>query len=250
MFNLLIDMNKTKSFELCIIVPVYNEEDNILRLEKEIAAYLSHASVSACVLFVDDGSKDNSRNLVQEICSRNKDFFYLLFDKNAGLSAAIKAGIDAAQSAYIGYIDADLQTTPEDFELLLPYRNSYELVMGIRSGRKDSFGKKISSKFANGFRRIITQDGVEDTGCPLKIMRTSNAKEIPFFTGMHRFLPALIQLQHGKVKQVPVHHFERTAGKSKFHLWNRLTGPFLDCLAYWWMKRRYINYSVQSDNIS
>lgn len=243
-------MNRISAYELCIIVPVYNEEDNIDRLDKVMGEYIEKASVRTCVLFVNDGSKDNSLQLIMDICNRNPAFFYISFTKNNGLSAAIKAGIDVATSAFVGYIDADLQTIPEDFELLLPFRNEYELVMGIRSGRKDSFGKRLSSKIANGFRRMMTHDGVEDTGCPLKIMNTGYAKCIPLFTGMHRFLPALIQLQNGKVKQIPVRHFERMAGQSKFHLWNRLTGPFMDCFAYRWMKKRYINYTIASDNIN
>jgi len=243
-------MNKTKAYELTIIVPIYNEEDNMDRLEKELGTYLKAASVKTCILFVNDGSKDNSLNLMIEICDRNEAFFYISFTKNNGLSAAIKAGIDVTESPFVGYIDADLQTTPEDFELLLPHRNEFELVMGIRTGRKDSLGKKLSSRIANGFRRMMTHDGVEDTGCPLKIIRTYYAKRIPFFTGMHRFLPALIQLQHAKVKQIPVRHFERTAGVSKFHLWNRLISPFMDCFAYRWMKKRYINYTIGSDNIN
>mgnify|MGYP003398008441 FL=1 len=96
---------------------------------------------------------------------------------------------------------------------------------------------------------MMTNDGVQDTGCPLKIMHTEYAKRIPFFTGMHRFLPALILLQNGKVKQVPVRHFPRTAGVSKYHLWNRLVSPFMDCFAYRWMKKRYINYKVAESNI-
>lgn len=243
-------MNKTAAYEFCIIVPIYNEEENIFRLEKELAAYISQSSVKTCILFVDDGSKDKSLQYVIEICERNEGFYYISFTKNNGLSAAIKAGIDTAQSPFVGYIDADLQTAPEDFELLLPYRNEFELVMGIRTGRKDKLGKRISSKIANGFRRMMTHDGVEDTGCPLKIIKSDYAKRIPLFTGMHRFLPALIQLQEGKVKQIPVRHFERVAGKSKFHLWNRLTGPFMDCFAFRWMKKRYINYSIESANIN
>lgn len=242
-------MNKTGAYEFCVIVPIYNEEDNMARLEKELFTYIHSASVKTCILFVDDGSKDQSKARMQEVCDRNDGFFYISFTHNNGLSAAIKAGIDVAQSAYVGYIDADLQTTPEDFELLLPYRREYELVMGIRTGRKDSLGKKLSSKIANSFRRMMTHDGVEDTGCPLKVMNTTYAKRIPMFTGMHRFLPALIQLQHGKVKQIPVRHFERVAGQSKFHLWNRLISPFMDCFAYRWMKKRYINYAIEVDNI-
>lgn len=242
-------MNKTGAYEFCIIVPIYNEEDNMARLEKEFSTYIRSASVKTCILFVDDGSKDQSKALMQEACGRNDAFFYISFTRNNGLSAAIKAGIDVAQSAYVGYIDADLQTTPVDFELLLPYRTAYELVMGIRTGRKDSLGKKLSSKIANSFRRMMTHDGVEDTGCPLKVIHSAYAKRIPMFTGMHRFLPALIQLQHGKVKQIPVHHFERVAGQSKFHLWNRLISPFMDCFAYRWMKKRYINYEIEVNNV-
>lgn len=243
-------MNKTSSYELTIIVPIYNEEDNMQRLEQELTAYLKKSSAKSCVLFVNDGSKDNSEKHIQEICGRNENLFYISFSKNNGLSAAIKAGIDVTASPFVAYIDADLQTTPEDFELLLPFRYDYELVMGIRAGRKDSLGKKLSSKIANGFRRMMTKDGVEDTGCPLKIINTVYAKRIPFFTGMHRFLPALILLQDGHIKQIPVRHFERIAGTSKFHLWNRLTGPFMDCFAYRWMKKRYINYRIATDNIS
>jgi len=95
----------------------------------------------------------------------------------------------------------------------------------------------------------MTHDGVQDTGCPLKVLHTDYAKRIPFFTGMHRFLPALIQLQEGRVKQIPVRHFPRVAGKSKYHLANRLIGPFKDCFAYRWMRKRYINYRVGASNL-
>jgi glycosyltransferase involved in cell wall biosynthesis len=201
------------------------------------------------VLFINDCSTDRSKDRIAEVCSRQKHFFYLSFAKNSGLSAGIKAGIDTTCSRYVGYIDADLQTTPEDFNLLIPHLTDYEMVIGIRANRKDSFVKNLSSKIANGFRRFMTNDGVSDTGCPLKIMRTDYAKRIPLFTGMHRFLPALIQLQNGKVKQVPVSHFPRVAGRSKFNLGNRLVAPFIDCFAYRWMKKRYINYQIAQNNI-
>lgn len=242
-------MNKTANYRLTIIVPVYNEEGNILRLEKELGDFLKIAKVPSCVLFVNDGSKDDSGKLLKQICKQNPDFYYLELAKNSGLSAAMKAGIDNSDSEFVGYIDADLQTSPDDFNLLLDHISDYEMVMGIRTGRKDSFVKNMSSKIANGFRRSMTHDGVEDTGCPLKILRTDYAKRIPFFTGMHRFLPALIQLQYGKVKQIPVRHFPRIAGKSKYNLRNRLVGPFKDCFAYRWMKKRYINYQVAETNV-
>ncbi|MDE6877621.1 MAG: glycosyltransferase family 2 protein [Odoribacter sp.] len=243
-------MNKSADYKLTIIVPVYNEEGNILRLEQELASFLKTSRISSCVLFVNDGSTDASGQLIREVCERNAGFFHIRLARNGGLSAAMKAGIDVADSEYVGYIDADLQTTPEDFNLLLEHAGEYEMVMGIRTGRKDSFVKNLSSRIANGFRRAMTHDGVEDTGCPLKILRTDYARRIPFFTGMHRFLPALIQLQNGRVKQIPVRHFPRIAGESKYHLWNRLVGPFKDCFAYRWMKKRYINYEIAEGNLN
>lgn len=243
-------MNKTRDYQLTIIIPVYNEEDNIKTLEEKLGAYLPKASRKACVLFVNDGSTDNSLPLIKEVCQRQNDFFYLSLMRNGGLSAAMKAGIDATESTFVGYMDADLQTTPDDFNLLLEHIDDHELVMGIRTNRKDTGFKKLQSKIANGFRRMMTHDGVQDTGCPLKVMHTAYARRIPFFTGMHRFLPALILLQEGRVKQVPVHHFPRVAGTSKYHLWNRLVAPFIDCFAFRWMKQRYINYRVKEDNIT
>lgn len=242
-------MNKTSQYDLTIVVPVFNEELSLPRVEQAMQAFLPVSKLKACVLLVNDGSRDDSLRIIQSICERNADMFYISFTENCGLSAAMKAGIDTAESRYVGYIDADLQTTPEDFNLLADHVGDYQLVMGIRAGRKDSFFKNLQSRIANGFRNMMTHDGAKDTGCPLKIMWTDYAKRIPFFTGMHRFLPALIQLQRGRMMQIPVRHFPRTEGVSKYHLWNRLVGPFKDCFAYRWMKKRYINYRVGEGNV-
>ncbi len=231
-------------YRLTIIVPVFNEEGNLLRLEKELGQYLREAIVPTKVLIVNDGSTDNSQHLINEICERNVDFDFVTFQHNAGLSAAIKAGFDYADTEFTGYIDSDLQTNPEDFNLLLAYAEDYELVTGVRADRKDPLLKRFSSKFANSFRKMFTHDGVSDTGCPLKIIRTSYAKKIPMFKGLHRFLPAMILLQKGKIKQVSVRHYPRIAGEAKFGFWNRIVGPLLDCFAYLWMKKKYINYEV------
>lgn len=236
------------TYKFTIIVPVYNEEDNLERVETELSKYLNIASVSTSVLFVNDGSVDKSQELIESICQRNEAFDYISFKENRGLSAAIKAGFDYVDSELVGYIDSDLQTAPEDFNILLEHIDSHELVTGVRSNRKDSFVKNMSSKIANGIRRAFTHDGIDDTGCPLKVIKADYAKRIPMFRGLHRFLPAMIMLQNGRVTQVAVQHFPRIAGTAKFGLWNRLLGPLMDCFAYLWMKKKYINYEIEKSS--
>lgn len=242
-------MNKTREYDFTIVVPVFNEQDNLGRVEQELSRYLTISTKKACVLLVNDGSRDNSLSMIKDICKRQPDFFYISSSENHGLSTAMKAGINATESQFMGYIDSDLQTNPEDFNLLLAHIDDHDLVTGIRAKRKDSAFKKLQSKIANGFRRMMTGDTATDTGCPLKVMRTDMAKRIPFFNGMHRFLPALFALEGGRFMELPVRHYPRTAGVSKYHLWNRLAGPFMDCFGYRWMKGRYIRYTIDSQDL-
>lgn len=241
--------NATSKYDFTIVVPLYNEEENIERLHHELNTFLPNSFFSACVLFIDDGSTDDSFRRVKNVCEISPHFYYLSLAKNSGLSAAIKAAIDCVESKYIGYIDADLQTTPSDFNLLLPHLAEYKMVIGIRQNRKDTFVKKMSSKIANNFRRFMTKDDAQDTGCPLKVLHTEYARRMPFFTGMHRFMPALLLLEGEQTKQVVVRHFPRIAGVAKYNLRNRLIAPFLDCFAYRWMKKRYIKRQTHETNI-
>lgn len=234
---------------MTIIIPVYNEYDNLDRITSTFIDYFSKSDTKSIVLFIDDGSNDGSFNKIESICQKNANFEYLKFEYNCGLSSAIKAGIDFCTTELIGYIDADLQTTPFDFDLLLNEIDQYEAVIGYRGKRKDTINKKIQSIIANSIRRTLINDGIIDTGCPLKVIKTTTAKKIPFFKGMHRFIPALIQLQGGRVKQIKVQHFERMAGKSKFNLLNRSLGPLRDTFAYRWMRYRYINYKVEKTSL-
>ncbi len=229
---------------LTIIVPIYNEEGNIPRLAKELSDYLSQTTISAKVLFVNDGSTDNSAILLEKFCAGNPKFSFIHLKKNSGLSTALKAGIDQIGTRYTGYIDADLQTSPYDFDQLMEYSGDFDLVTGIRTGRKDGMIKRISSQVANAIRRSVTHDGVSDTGCPLKVLNTGMARRIPFFKGMHRFLPALVLLSGGLVKEVPVLHYPRLAGESKYRLLNRLFGPATDLIAFTWIRKRYIRYEI------
>jgi glycosyltransferase involved in cell wall biosynthesis len=236
--------NFSMNYELTIIVPVFNEEDSIERLAAELNAFILQSPVASKVLFINDGSRDGSLAKIREVCTASDHFTYCSLSRNFGLSTALKAGFDFSDTPWTGYIDADLQTSPQDFNLLLAHIDRCDLITGVRVDRKDSFVKKASSSIANTIRRVFTRDGMDDTGCPLKLIRTDVAKRIPMFKGLHRFLPALVLLQNGRVLQVPVRHFARTAGQSKFNLRNRLFGPLSDCLAYLWMKKKYINYTV------
>lgn len=242
-------MNSTQNYAFSIIVPVYNERDNMQRLGEALKSYLPKASVPTCVVFVNDGSKDDSLSLIMNLCKQNRDFFYISFSENHGLSTAIKAGIDITRSKYIGYIDSDLQTNPDDFNLLLPYLSDCQLVSGIRVNRKDSWFKRAQSRVANSFRRFITKDTATDTGCPLKVMWASYARKLPSFNGMHRFIPALISLLGGAYKEISVRHYPRVAGVSKYHFTNRLVAPFVDCLGYRWMMKRFIHYEITDADI-
>lgn len=234
---------------MSIIVPVYNEIDNLDRIETTFRDYFAQSSTKSKVIFVDDGSTDGSFEKIVEIC-QNDDFNYVKFDKNHGLSTAIKAGIDVCDTELVGYIDADLQTTPFDFDLLLEDIDQHEAVIGFRGKRKDTLSKKVQSSFANSIRRALIDDGVIDTGCPLKVLKSDVAKNIPFFDGMHRFIPALVKLQGGRIQQKSVQHFERTAGESKFNIFNRSIKPLQDAFAYRWMKSRYITYNVEESKLT
>ncbi len=229
---------------LTIVIPLYNEEESLHRLAKSLSDFMNSTTIPVDVLFVNDGSHDGSLEKLQKICKQEDKFNFISLIKNCGLSAAIKAGFDHSKREWTGYMDADLQTTPEDFKVLWELRQGYALVTGIRAKRDDSWIKRFSSRFANGFRRMFTKDGILDTGCPLKIIRTEVAQRIPMFKGLHRFLPAMVLLQEQQIHQVVVRHFPREEGRSKFNMANRLLGPLSDCFAFLWMKRKYINYEV------
>lgn len=236
--------------DLTIIVPVYNEESCLNKLFDALDDFLQHSAISTTVLFVDDGSTDGSLALIESFCSAHTNFYFISLSQNSGLSTALKCGIDHAHTRLVGYIDADLQTTPADFNELLKFVPEYDLVMGIRVNRKDGLVKRFSSLVANAVRKLLLNDNIADTGCPLKIIKTDYARRIPFFKGMHRFLPNAVMMLGGKVMQVPVRHFPRLAGKSKYHLFNRLIGPFIDALVFRWMQRNYIRYDIKKKSLS
>lgn len=234
--------------EITVIIPVYNEVENLKRVKEVFDDYIPKALYPTRVLFVDDGSTDGSLEIIKSI-SKEDRYDYISFTQNRGLSTAIKAGIDHISTPLIGYIDADLQTTPYDFDKLLEHIEEFDAVIGYREKRADTISKKIQSKIANSIRRTLINDNIIDTGCPLKVFHSDIAKKIPFFDGMHRFIPALMLLEGATIKQVPIRHFKRVAGESKFNLFNRSIKPLQDLFAYRWIKSRYIKYEIKSSSL-
>jgi glycosyltransferase involved in cell wall biosynthesis len=234
---------------LTIVVPVYNEVPCIPRLVERLDEFLAAADCDVRVLLVNDGSTDQSLAFIQAACQKRPRYAYISLADNSGLSAALRAGIDHAQTPWVGYIDADLQTSPMDFLKLLPHCGPFDLVTGVRMKRKDTVVKRISSIVANTVRQRILKDGMKDTCCPLKIGRTLMLRSVPFFTGAHRFLPILVQMNGGRVYQTPVSHYPRIAGKAKYHLGNRLIGPLVGLLVVSWLQRNKARYHVEGSYV-
>ena len=226
------------------MVPVYNEEECLDKLHSELDKLLKEINCSTKVLFIDDGSTDSSLEKINEIC-RQAPYEAIALKRNGGLSTALKAGIDQVTTSYTAYIDADLQTSPMDLIKFLPYLRDHTMVNGIRANRQDRWLKRMTSKVGNGIRRWIIKDGIKDTCCPLKIVETRMFQHIPFFKGMHRFIPALVQVYGGNVKQLEVQHFPRYAGKAKYNLGNRLFRSMADTLAFLWIRKRAIKYDLR-----
>jgi dolichol-phosphate mannosyltransferase len=229
---------------LTVLVPVYNEEESLQQFAVEMNKFLDQTPVTTTVLFVNDGSTDGSLAILRDICRQDARYEFISLSQNRGLSTAIKAGIDHCRTTLLGYIDSDIQTSPLDFLKFFEFFPQYDMVNGIRAKRQDTLVKKLSSKIANGVRRTLINDGIQDTGCPLKILKIEYARRIPLFHGMHRFLGALVQLQGGKVKQLPVQHFPRFAGTAKYTLWNRAWKPLVDTFGFRWIRSRWKNYEI------
>lgn len=235
---------------ITVIIPVFNEEEGIPRILPAFEGYMLQSKFEVRLLLVNDGSTDNSLAEIKKISAVHERIDFLSFEKNSGLSAAIIAGIKEARTEWVGYIDADLQTDPMDFLKLEAFVPEYDLVTGRREGRKDSKVKNMSSAFANWFRDSMLHDGVQDSGCPLKIMRRSMAMDMPFFKGMHRFFPALTLIQGKKIMEIPVSHFPRITGKSKFNVWNRLLSPLQDTIAVRWLRKRQVPVKITQNSMS
>ncbi|MHA7830519.1 MAG: glycosyltransferase family 2 protein [Flagellimonas sp.] len=201
---------------LSIVVPLYNEEDNVVLLTQKINESLEGYNYQ--IVYVDDFSTDKTRIKVKEI--DDKKVHLIELKKNYGQSLALAAGIDYAEGEYIITMDGDLQNDPSDIPQMLEYAitEEYDLVTGIRQKRKDSQVKKIPSKIANFLVRRVTKLDIKDNGCALKVFTKDIAKSLNLYGEMHRFITLLAHLEGAQIKQVPVKHHARHAGVSKYGL--------------------------------
>ena len=230
---------------ISIVVPLYNEADNIEPLGNAIINAMKDASYE--VVFVDDGSTDGSAEKANAWCAAHSNFCSIHFKKNAGQTAAMDAGFRHAKGSYVVSMDADLQNDPADIPQLLEKLKTYDMVCGWRQKRNDPWIKRISSKVANAIRNKLSQEEIKDTGCSLKAYRKECLDKIKLFNGMHRFLPTLFKMEGFTVAEVVVNHYPRKFGKSKYGISNRAVRAFIDLLVVRWMKERKLNYEVKND---
>ena len=232
---------------ISIVVPVYNEIDNIGPLIDRVRTTLDGTGLSWEFLAVDDGSTDGSGKRLDELATTEKRIRVLHFKENCGQSAGLDAGFKNARGRLVALLDADLQTYPEDLPKLIEMLESegVDAVVGIRAERHDSGWKRFSSRFANGVRNRLTREDIQDTGCPIKVFRAEAIRSVKMFTGMHRFLPTLLRMEGYSVKQVPVRHTERTAGTSKYGTWDRAFSGLRDALAVRWMQDRRMKWKLR-----
>src|SRR5436305_14784661 len=228
------------SLAVSVVVPVFNEEENMSILQSELRTAL--AGLDYEIVFVDDGSIDRSAEKIETA----PNIRVLRFEKNAGQSAALYAGVRAARGKTIVMIDGDLQNDPADIPRLLEeISRGTDLVCGYRAKRKDTITKRLTSRIANFVRSRFTKDYVRDTGCTLKAMRRESADALAPFKGMHRFIPALIRGAGYRLVEIPVNHRPRRFGQTKYGFGNRALRATVDMFGVRWLLSRRFNYKIR-----
>jgi len=235
--------------EVALVIPVYNERDNLPLLIDEIARAVGGEGRSYEIVAVDDGSTDGSLEVLEGLRRDHPELRIVAFAERAGQTAALAAGFRAARGRAIVTLDADLQNDPADVPALLAEleRSRAAAVVGYRVNRHDSAWKRLQSRIANGVRNRLNHETIRDTGCSLKAFRADAVRALPLFDGMHRFLPTLIRMEGGTVVEHPVRHRPRRFGRTKYGMWNRVFRSFADALAVRWMQRRALRYRIREE---
>jgi len=242
-------MNLHPSPWISVVIPIKDERDNIPLLAGQLLKFFESraesGSASFELMFVDDGSTDGSGPLLDQLALQFPAIRVLHLDRNHGQTAAFDAGFRQARGKLIATMDGDLQYDPNDFAKLLPLVEHYDLVCGRRQARHDNLVRRLSSRIANRVRNWVVHDGISDTGCSLKIFRKAVVERLPPFRNMHRFFPALAQMYGFTVTEVPVQHFPRAHGVSKYGVGNRLFVGLYDLFAVRWMQKRCLTYTMK-----
>jgi len=233
-----------RPIDLSVVVPVYNERDNLDPLVRELLESLGGDSLKFEIILVDDGSDDGSSERIAQLARAHECVRGLHFRANRGQTAAFDAGFKAARGLWVVTVDADLQNDPADIRALLDALGESDAAVGYRSTRQDNWLRRVSSRIANAVRNRLSGDDIIDTGCSLKLFRRECLAGIKLYRGLHRFLPTLLRMEGYTVIQVPVGHRPRKWGRSKYGVGNRVFTAFADLLAVRWMKKRQLDYEV------
>ena len=225
--------------DISIIVPVYNEADNVMPLCREVQAAMQKQQRSWELILVDDCSTDDTWKRIAEAHQMDHRIQGIRHLRNAGQSAAVWTGVQASTSPIIATLDGDLQNDPADIPAMLPHLDNTDFVCGRRMNRRDTFVRRVSSRVARAARKAVLKADFADTGCAMRVFKRSAVDGILPFNGWHRFLPVLVHNNGAKTLEVPVNHRPRVAGLSKYGLGNRLWRGIYDLVGVsWYQKRR------------
>jgi dolichol-phosphate mannosyltransferase len=197
------------------------------------------------VIIVDDGSSDDTPRLLADAMQKFPWLRVLRMKQNAGQSAAFGAGFQAARGQVIATIDADLQNDPDEIPRLLPLLDGYDMVAGWRKQRNDNPFRRWQSRQANRIRNWVTGETIHDSACSLKLYRAQAVQGLSLFRGAHRYLPTLVKMRGGRVREEPVSHSPRRAGSGKYGFGNRAFVGLFDIFGVRWMKKRFLQYEVK-----
>lgn len=235
--------------DLSVVIPVYDEEENLPPLWAELRGVLDGLGLAFEVVFVDDGSRDRSAEIIRGFREADRRVRLVRLKANAGETAATDAGFKAARGTWVVVMDADLQNDPHDMPALLSHLNKWDAVTGwrVKRGEGDGWLRRVSSRVANGVRNRLSDESIRDSGCTFRAFRRECLRDLVLYRGFHRFIPTLLKMRGYRVFEVPVNHRPRRFGRSKYGVMNRAFIAFADLLVVRWMKSRVLRYEVAED---
>ena len=222
-----------------VVVPVYNEEENIEPLAAELNA-LAGAVPGLEVLLVDDGSTDGTWARIEGCRRKFPAVRGIRCPRNRGQSSALLVGLQSATGDVLVTMDGDMQNNPADIPKLLAEMANGDVVCGYRAQRRDTWSRRAGSRLANRVRNWFTRDGIRDTGCSLKAFKKACVNDLPPLRGVHRFMPAYFKLNGRRIREIPVDHRARASGQSKYTNLKRLPATIFDLIGFIWYRRRYL----------